>query len=148
GRTGDMTGADDRNLVLAAVDSAYAILEFEPGGEPDWTVGDELYSPQAVLALRVFPDDPTVSVLSWPQYKKAQMADNLGEHGYSETPGDREVQIIGDIALVHQHFTMNFRHRPPAAAVDVFGLVRHHGRWQIVSVLSDAARDQNQGDPQ
>jgi hypothetical protein len=90
-----------------------------------------------VLALRVFPDDSSVSVLSWTEYKRAQMADNLGSHGYSETPGERIVTIVGDIAVVQQYFTMNFRHRTPAAAVDVFGLVRQIGVWQIVSVLSD-----------
>lgn len=127
----------DHDQVIAAVEKAYAILEFEPGGQPDWVTGDGLYSPQAVLALRVFPDDPSVSVLSWTEYKRAQMADNLGAYGYSETPGERVINIFGDIAVVQQHFTMNFRHRPPGAAVDVFGLVRQSGSWQIVSVLSD-----------
>jgi hypothetical protein len=127
----------DRELVLETVEKAYAILEFEPGGHPDWDNGDALYSPLAVLALRVFPDDPTVSVMTWANYKHAQMAHHLDAHGYSETPGERVVHIVGDIASVQQHFTMNFRHRPPAAAVDIFGIVRHNGTWQIVSVLSD-----------
>lgn len=127
----------DHDQVINTVEKAYAILEFEPGGQPDWNTGDQLYSERAVLALRVFPDDAAVSVLSWADYKHAQMSDRLGEHGYSETPGERTVHIVGDIAVVQQHFTMNFRHRPHAEAVDVFGLVRQHGTWQIVSVLSD-----------
>lgn len=122
------------------VDIAYAILEFEPGGMPDWATGNQLYSAAAVLALRVFPDDPEVSVLTWEEYKRAQMANNLQDHGYSETPGDRVVTVTGDIAVVQQHFTMNFRHRPPASAVDVFGLVRTSDGWRIVSVLSDMER--------
>ena len=133
-----MTGADEQQ-VIDTVEKAYAILEFDPGGRPDWVTGDRLYSPSAVLALRVFPDDAAVSVLSWEDYKDAQMADRLEEHGYSETPGERVVHIVGDIAVVQQRFTMNFRHRPPAEAVDVFGLVRLNDIWQIVSVLSDMA---------
>lgn len=127
----------DRDLIGQTVDKAYSMLEFDAGGRPDWAVGDEIYSDDVVFALRVFPDDEAVSVMSWQGYQHAQMADNLSDHGYSETPNDRVVTIVGDVALVQQRFTMNFVHRPAAAAVDIFGLVRLQGRWQIVSVLSD-----------
>ncbi len=133
-----MTRPDDEQ-VSNTIEKAYAILKFEPGGRPDWVAGDQLYSPRAGLALRVFPDDAAVSVMSWEDYKDAQMADRLEEHGYSETPGERVIHIVGDIAVVHQRFTMNFRHRPRVEAVDVFGLVRMNDTWQIVSVLSDMA---------
>ncbi|MGY4711906.1 hypothetical protein ACXDF8_20470 [Mycolicibacterium sp. CBM1] len=127
----------DRRAVLEVVEKAYAILEFDPGGQPDWLAADKLYAPLAVFALRVFPDDPAVSVMTWPDYKRAQMAHQLTDHGYSETPGESVVHFFGDVAVVYQYFTMNFRHRPAAAAVDVFGMVRSNGTWQIVSVLSD-----------
>ena len=78
--------------------------------------------------------------MSWAEYKRAQMKDDLSDHGYSETPGERTIFIMGDVANVQQRFTMNFRHRSPAEAVDIFGLVRHRGSWRIVSVLSDLAR--------
>jgi hypothetical protein len=131
-----MSGSVEHSIALV-IDSAYAILDFPPGGRPNWAVGDTLYAHNAVLALRVFPDDESVSVLSWAEYKTAQLGQQLGDHGYSETPGERTVRVVGDIAVVQQQFTMDFRHRPAVSAVDVFGLVRQQGRWQIVSVLSD-----------
>ena len=130
---------DDVATVSSVVDRAYAVLDFPPGGEPDWTVAEELYDPAVILALRVFPDDLEISVLTWDQYKSSQMRAELAEHGYSETPGSRRLSVVGDVAFVEQSFVMQFRHRPAASAMDYFSLARLKGRWQIVAVLSDLA---------
>jgi hypothetical protein len=68
------------------------------------------------------------------------MGGGLKDEGYSETPGDRVTEVLGDVAVVRQRFTMNFTTKPPAAAVDLFSLVRTGGRWLIVSVVSDMER--------
>ena len=119
------------------VDAAYELLSFEPGQEPDWAGFSECFHPRAVLALRVFPDDPDIRVLSLPEYAQVQMRDGLKEAGYTETPQARDVDVTGSVAAVRQHFTMNFANRAPVGAIDIFSLICRDGRWQIVSVVSD-----------
>ena len=46
---------------------------------------------------------------------------------------------MGDIAVVQQHFTMNFT-SGAVQAIDVFSLARTEAGWRIVSVISDVAR--------
>ena len=65
------------------------------------------------------------------------MRPGLSEGGYEEIPGRREVALIGDIAIVHQSFTMNFADAPPVPATDVFQLARLDGVWRITAIASD-----------
>lgn len=127
----------DEELLSQVVERAYEALAFEPGSGPDWARFNEVFHPDAVLALRVFPQDPGVSVLGLREYAEAQMQHGLGEEGYSETPGERTTDIVGDVAVVRQRFTMNFAGRPPVQAVDVFSLARVGRDWLIVAVVSD-----------
>jgi len=120
-----------------AVDAAYELLSFDPGQEPDWPGFRSCFHPRALLALRVFPEDAAISVMDLREYARAQMRVGLKEEGYTEVPGHRDVDIIGSVATIRQHFTMNFAGRPPVPAIDVFSLVNVGGRWQIVSVVSD-----------
>jgi hypothetical protein len=94
-----------------------------------------------VLALRVFPTDTAVSILNLRDYALSQMRHDLESDGYSETPGEQSIRVVGDVAVVHQHFTMNFR-SGPVPAVDVFSLARTAVGWRIVSVVSDVVRAQ------
>ena len=71
-------------------------------------------------------------------YAESQMRNDLGEQGYSETPGAGSIEVIGDIAVVRQPFTMNFADRS-VDAVDVFSLVRIGGVWKVVAVVSDTS---------
>jgi hypothetical protein len=119
------------------VDAAYELLSFEPGREPDWPRFSECFHPRAILALRVFPDDTDISVLSLQEYARAQMADGLKEKGYSETPQTRDIEVTGSVATIMQHFTMNFADRAPVPAIDIFSLIHLGRRWQIVAVVSD-----------
>ena len=120
-----------------AVDAAYELISFSPGETPRWEDFQQLFVKEAVLALRVFPSDPSVSVLSLEQYAESQMRHNLQEDGYTETPGERVVDVVGDVATVRQAFTMNFAGRSPIEAVDTFSLVRTPSGWKIVAVISD-----------
>lgn len=124
----------------STVDAAYELLSFDPGQEPDWAGFRSCFHPRALLALRVFPEDPAISVMSLRQYARAQMREGLKEEGYTEVPGHRDVDIVGSVATIRQHFTMNFAGRPPVTAIDVFALVHIGGRWQIVSVVSDMTK--------
>jgi hypothetical protein len=134
-----MTDHDLAEAVGEIVDRAYELLAFESGAAPDWDRFDELFVQGALLALRVFPDDDQISVLGLRDYHAAQMQHGLGEEGYSETPNERRLDVVGDIASVRQSFTMNFANRRPVEAIDVFSLARTAGRWRIVSVVSDVA---------
>ncbi len=133
----DLRAADEARSAAEIVDAAYELLSFEPGQEPDWPGFRRCFHSRAVLALRVFPGDADISVLSLAEYAQAQLREGLKEEGYTETPQSREVQVTGSVATVSQHFTMNFAGRAPVPAIDVFALIRLDGRWQIVSVVSD-----------
>ncbi len=122
--------------IASVVQQAYQALEFPAGSQPDWRLFEEVFVEVAVLGLRVFPQDPAVSVMTLREYAAAQMRNNLSEQGYSETPGQRLTEVIGDVAVVRQSFTMNFADAA-VAAVDVFCLVRTASGWRIVSVVSD-----------
>ncbi len=126
----------DEEAIAAVVERAYDALEFEPGCEPDWALFDSAFAPEAILALRVFPEDPQVSVMGLRAYAESQMRNELGEQGYSETPGGGSTEIYGDVAVVRQPFTMNFVDRA-VAAIDVFSVVRVDGAWKVVAVVSD-----------
>ena len=83
----------------------------------------------------MFPSDPSVSVLTLPDYAESQMRHGLKDA--SETPGRHVSEIIGDVAMVRQEFTMNFAGRTPVPAVDIFTLARLSGGWKVVAVVSD-----------
>ena len=126
----------DEEAIAAVVERAYGALEFEPGSEPEWALFDSAFAPEAILALRVFPEDPVISVMGLRAYAESQMRNDLGEQGYSETPGAGSTEIYGDVAVVRQPFTMNFADRA-VAAIDVFSLVRVDRGWKVIAVVSD-----------
>jgi hypothetical protein len=121
------------------VDRAYELISFAAGGEPAWDDFRLLFTDPCVLALRVFPDDPAVSVMDMDAYVRAQMRPGLTEEGYAEFPGAREVTRTGDVCVVRQQFAMQFARRDPVPALDVFSLVRIDGEWRIAAIVSDMA---------
>lgn len=129
----------DEEAIGHVIERAYAALAFEPGDLPDWQRFDSEFVPQALMGLRVFPSDPEVSLLGLREYAQAQVANGLKEQGYSETPGDCSIEVLGDVAVARQAFTMNFA-SGAAQAVDFFSLVRQNGHWRIVAVVSDIER--------
>lgn len=126
----------DDEAIAAVIERAYDALEFEPGSEPDWALFDSAFAPEAILALRVFPEDPQISILGLRAYAESQMRNDLREQGYSETPGAGSTQVYADVAVVRQPFTMNFADRS-VQAIDVFSLVRVDGGWKVIAVVSD-----------
>ncbi|OZE43169.1 MULTISPECIES: hypothetical protein [unclassified Rhodococcus (in: high G+C Gram-positive bacteria)] len=127
----------EKERIGSIVDEAYELIGFEPGEQPQWQDFCRLFVPSATLALRVFPQDDAITVMSLEEYSQAQMQHGLSDHGYTETPTNRTVEIFGSVAVVHQNFTMNFTHQEPSNAIDVFLLARDAAAWRIVSVVSD-----------
>jgi hypothetical protein len=119
------------------VDRSYELISFAAGGEPAWTEFRALFTELSVLALRVFPSDPTVTVMSLDDYVMHQMRDGLSDEGYSETPGERTTTVVGDAAVVLQQFFIQYRDHPPVPAFDGYSLVRVEGAWKIASIVSD-----------
>lgn len=123
------------------IDASYERISFPPGSTPDWKLFRELFVDGALLGLRVFPNDPRVSIMTLPEYAEHQMREDLKREGYTETPGPRMIDTIGDICVVRQEFTMHFAGQEPVNAVDIFSLVREGTDWRIVSIVSDFATD-------
>ena len=119
------------------IDRSYELISFAAGGEPSWAEFRQLFTEPSTLALRVFPDDPRITVMDLDSYVVHQMRDGLSDEGYSEVPGERTMTIVGDAALVVQHFTIHYRDRPPVPAFDGYSLVRIDGAWKIASIVSD-----------
>ena len=119
------------------VDRVYELVSFAAGGEPDWKAHRALFTEPTMLALRVFPDDPQITVMDYDSYVVHQMRDGLSGEGYSEIPGERSTTVVGDVAVVLQQFAMQFKDRPPVPAFDAYSLVRIDGCWKIASVISD-----------
>ena len=119
------------------VDRAYELISFAAGGQPAWQEFRALFVEPNALALRVFPEDPAITVMDLDGYVVHQMRDGLSEEGYSEIAGERTTTIVGDAAVVLQQFAMQFKDRPPVPAFDGFSLVRVDGVWKIASIISD-----------
>lgn len=121
------------------VDACYDLISFEPGSEPDWDGFRVLFHPQAVLALRVFPEDDTVTVMDLDAYMVKQIRAGMEEEGYTETLVSRTEFVFHDVSEVRVMFEMKFGDGAPHMAIDLFGLVKLDGRWYIASIVSDIA---------
>ena len=121
------------------VDRCYELISFAARSEPRWEEFRALFAEKAVLALRVFPGDAAISVMTLDEYCVRQMREGMKASGYSETVLDRDVKTIGDVAAATVRFDMRFGETPPVPAIDVFQLARLDGNWRIVSIVSDMA---------
>jgi hypothetical protein len=130
------------------VEECYRLISFEPGSEPHWPCFRRLFSDKAVLALRVFPEDAAITVMTMDEYMVHQMREGMKERGYSETVLEKRVTRFGDTAEARVDFEMHFGEAPPVPALDVFQLVHLEERWWIVSIVSDmVVSDIKKGSP-
>ncbi len=132
-----MNSTTPTNSPTALVDASYDCISFEPGAEPQWDKFRSLFLPEAVLALRVFPEDDAITVMDFDSYMEKQIRDGMKEEGYTEEIVDRSEVTFGDIAECRVLFTMQFGDSEPFTAIDIFQLVRRDGRWWIASIASD-----------
>ncbi len=122
------------------VDAAYDLISFEPGAEPAWDAFRALFLPQAILTLRVFPDDESITVMDLDAYMEKQIREGMKEEGYTETPLRRSELVFRDTAEVRVLFAMQYGDADPHTAIDFFQLIRLEGRWYIASISSDVLR--------
>lgn len=122
------------------VDAAYDLVSFEPGSEPAWDAFRGLFLPQAILTLRVFPDDEAITIMDLDAYMEKQIREGMKEEGYTETPLRRSELVIRDTAEVRVLFAMQYGDTEPHTAIDFFQLVRLEGSWHIASISSDVLR--------
>ena len=119
------------------VEECYRLISFPPG-PPRSGIASASYSRlKAVLALRVFPEDGAVTVMTLEEYMVHQMRAGMTEHGYTETIINHSTSVFGDIAEARVDFTMTFGGASPVPALDIFQLARREGRWWIVCIISD-----------
>jgi len=130
------------------VDACYDLISFEPGSEPAWDEFRALFHPQAVLALRVFPDDESVTVMDLDSYMVKQMREGMDGEGYSESVLKRTEMVFHDIAEVRVLFSMKFGDTKAHTAIDIFSLVRSEDRWHITSIVSDILSDDDAVPPE
>ncbi len=124
----------------AVVAECYRLIGFEPGSEPQWDRYRALFAPQAVMALRVFPDDEAVSIMNLDQYMVQQMREGMKEAGYEETTLREDWTKFGDVAQARVVFQMHFGKSEPIPALDILQLARRDGRWWIVSMISEVPK--------
>jgi hypothetical protein len=123
------------------VERCYELISFAARSEPRFEEFRALFADKAVLALRVFPEDAAISLMTLDEYCVRQMREGMKESGYSETVLDRDVKTIGDVAAATVRFEMRFGGAAPVPAIDIFQLARLDGAWRIVSIVSDMAKD-------
>jgi hypothetical protein len=121
----------------AVVRRAYELISFGPGGGPGWAEFRALFTTPAVLALRVFPGDPAISVMDLDAYEAVQITAAMTAAGYEELPLDTAYLETGDICEARVRFQMVFAPDRIHEALDVFQLVRLGGEWRIASILSE-----------
>ena len=129
--------SDTSETPESVVDRAYELISFAAGGAPAWDEFRALFTDPCVLALRVFPGDEAITVMDLDRYVEVQCAQGSAKVATKSSPAGREVTLIGDIAIVHQAFTMTFADAAPIPATDVFQLARLDGVWRITAIASD-----------
>jgi hypothetical protein len=121
----------------ALVDECYRMISFAAGSLPAWDRFKSLFVEKAILILRVFPGDESISVMNLDQYTNQQIREGMKEEGYTETPIKQEWFGFGDVLETRVIFTMQFGEKDPITAFDIFQLVKLEGRWWITSITGE-----------
>lgn len=121
----------------AVVEECYRLISFPPGSLPGWDAFKSLFVPQAVLTLRVFPEDEAMSVMDLEQYTIQQIREGMKEEGYTETVLKQDWFGFGDVCETRVIFEMKFGDKEPVTAFDIFQLVKLEGRWWITSIMGE-----------
>jgi hypothetical protein len=149
-RTGELPTDSGRDFATSPemlVDAAYELISFGPGSDPSWQAFRRLFAEPCVLALRLFPDDPSISVLSIDDYMREQVREGMREEGYVERPLERDFSRTGDMAAATVRFEMVFGVDRKYLGVDQFQMVKRAGRWWIVSISGEILRPADPGTP-
>ena len=124
----------------ALVDECYRLISFPAGSLPGWDRFKSLFVENAVLALRVFPEDESMSVMNLDQYARRQIREGMKEEGYTETVLRQEWFGFGDVCETRVIFEMQFGDGEAVTAFDIFQLVKLDGRWWITSITGEVPK--------
>ncbi|HYG27144.1 MAG TPA: hypothetical protein VD906_09570 [Caulobacteraceae bacterium] len=127
----------DLSTPRAVVERAYELISFGPGSEPGWPMFRALFTGPAVLALRLFPGDSTISVMDLDAYEAAQVTASMKAEGYEERIVEAAYRETGDVCEARVAFQMVFGPDRVHDALDLFQLVRLEGQWRIASIVSE-----------
>ena len=123
------------------VTELYDLVTFGPGTTPDWDEVRALFVEEAVVVLRTGRDEMTVFSLEGFVDDFVQFIEQAGvrETGFTERILDLQETTYGDIAHVLVRFDSHIpgSGRDPREGVDSFELIRHDGRWRIVSIVNE-----------
>lgn len=132
--TGGISESDRREL-LALCPRLYAAVGWQEGKQPDWTVFRSCFHPEAILAPMSSGVAATIKLETFIQGMQAQLA--AGElKTFSEWEVAHHLEAFAHIADVRSTFvaSMNGVERK---GVTFAQMVRHDGRWVILSVIWD-----------
>ena len=118
------------------IKESYVAVCFTKDELPDWKSFCKCYYPRAHFAIRVFPEDEQIQVLSLKEYMDAQVGESNAD-GYTEVPLESKIEVFGNVAYVKQSFSMERVGLKPIKMIDIFSLAKISDEWKIISVVSD-----------
>lgn len=121
----------------ALVEECYRLISFPSGSQPDWSRFQSLFVQSAVLTLRVFPEDASMTVMNLEEYTVHQIREGMKESGYAERILKQEWFGFGDVSETRVIFELQFGSEKPITAFDIFQLVKLEGRWWITSITGE-----------
>ena len=125
----------------AVVTRLYDLVTFGPGTTPDWDEVRALFVEEAVVVLRMGPDEMAVFSLDGFVNDFVQFIEQAGveETGFTERILELEERAYGNIANVLVRFDSHITgsKRPPREGIDSFELIRRDGAWRIVSIVNE-----------
>jgi hypothetical protein len=138
----------DIESIDAIVGALYESISFVPGGEPDWDRLRSLFHLGGRLIPRAGEGD--VVALSVEEFIELSRefieTSGFKARGFHEREIARRKDAFGEIA--HAFSTYESRHtaadpEPFSRGINSIQLVRHAGRWWVLSVLWDVERPDN-----
>lgn len=126
------------------VDALYSSITIEPGGElPDWAYVRSMFDVDAVMALRVAKDSIAIFTReTWIQdFKDFIVRLNIKEKGFTEKIVETKIFEFGDVAtaMVWYEAGIPSTETPPRSGVDTISMMRHRGKWRVVSLTNEVA---------
>lgn len=135
--------ADDVASPESIVDAAYASIQRAPGESFQWGRFRSLFLPQAVLIPNTEQTGGSFDVLTPDEFVDwIESVTTIGgpqDKGFTEEAIRNDVQRYGDVAHVLSTYRKHFWESEDVLGrgINSFQLVRHNGRWWIVSIVWD-----------
>jgi hypothetical protein len=123
------------------VKECYRLTSFNAGSLPGWDAFRALFLENAVISLRLFPNDPEIWSGTPTDYARVQVDDEMEELGYSETPVNEEWFGFRDVAECRVMFDMQRGDQDPIRCFDIFHLVYRQKRWWISAIAGEIPTD-------